>query len=200
MKKAPTDPGQARGLYETLITQALAERLRLLDAREHVRRVGLQSADAADRIALHLGRLIARVIESLPEDTRVERGIDLARQLVALLDTQVGDIGAIAESPIEPGEVLRAIVGRLPDGTPEDVPMPSIPLLDTTLLTNAPDEPRVGHQLAAEIHSTDRIDLLMAFIRRSGVRPLIPALRRYCEAGRILRATQRHDHRGEFGA
>jgi hypothetical protein len=122
MKKAPTEPGQARGLYETLITQALAERLRVLDPREHVHRVGLQSADAADRIALHLGRLIARVIDSLPEDTRVERGVELARQIVAMLDTQIGDIDAIDESPIEPGEVLRAVVGRLPDGTPEDCP------------------------------------------------------------------------------
>jgi hypothetical protein len=33
MKKAPTDPRQPRGLYETLITQALVERLRLLDGR-----------------------------------------------------------------------------------------------------------------------------------------------------------------------
>ena len=187
MKKTTTDPGQARGLYETLITGALAERLASLDPRESVRRDGLQSADAADRIALHLGRLIARVIDSLPDDTRVERGVDLARKLVGLLDAQVEDIGTSAESPASPGEVLRAIVGRLPDGTPEDLPMPSIPLLDTTLLTNAPDEPRVGHQLATEIYSADRIDLLMAFIRRSGVRPLLPALRRHCEAGRALR-------------
>jgi HKD family nuclease len=187
MKKAPTEPGQARGLYETLITQALAERLRVLDPREHVHRVGLQSADAADRIALHLGRLIARVIDSLPEDTRVERGVALARQIVGLLDTQIGDIDAIDESPIEPGEVLRAVVGRLPDGTPEAVPLPSTPLLDTILLTNAPEETRVGRQLETEIHSADRIDLLMAFIRRSGVRLLLPALRRYCEAGGALR-------------
>ncbi len=187
MKKTPADPSQARGLYETLITQALADRLRQLDPREHARRVGLLPAEAADRIALHLARLIARVIDSLPDDTRVERGVDLARQLVALLDAQVDDLDAISEAPIEPGEVLRAIVGRRLDGEPDELSMPAIPLLDTTLLTNAPDEPRVGHQLAAEIDSADRIDLLMAFIRRSGLRPLLPALQRYRETGRALR-------------
>jgi HKD family nuclease len=46
------------------------------------------------------------------------------------------------------------------------------------LLTNAPGEPRVGSQLETEIHSADRIDLLMAFIRRSGIAPLLAALRR----------------------
>jgi len=44
-----------------------------------------------------------------------------------------------------------------------------IPLLDTTLLTNAPGEPRVGSQVLEEIPSADRIDIVMAFIRQSGI-------------------------------
>src|SRR5262249_2926557 len=64
---------------------------------------------------------------------------------------------------------------------------PLIPLLDTTLLTNAPGEPRVGSQLVAEIASADRLDVVMAFIRRSGIRPFLDALRRHVEAGPALR-------------
>ena len=56
------------------------------------------------------------------------------------------------------------------------MPEPLIPLLDTTLLTNAPGEPRVGNQLLTELHSADRIDLVMAFIRRSGIGPLLDTL------------------------
>ena len=59
--------------------------------------------------------------------------------------------------------------------------------MDTTLLTNAPGEPRVGHQVLTEIRSADRIDVVMAFIRRSGIAPLMPALREHCAAGRGLR-------------
>jgi hypothetical protein len=69
---------------------------------------------------------------------------------------------------VEPGTVLHAILQRRPDGTPQPITEPLIPLLDTTLLTNAPGEPRVGRQIEAEIHSADRIDLVMAFIRRTG--------------------------------
>jgi superfamily II DNA or RNA helicase len=83
--------------------------------------------------------------------------------------------------------VLRAIRRRLPDGTPERIPAPLIPLLDTTILTNAPGEPGVGHQIQAEIASADRIDLVMAFIRRSGINPLKEALRRHAEDGKPLR-------------
>ena len=87
----------------------------------------------------------------------------------------------------DPASVLRAIRRQLPDGRPQEIPKPLIPLLDTTLLTNAPGEPRVGHQIQAEIASADRIDLVMAFIRRTGINPLMDALRRHTEDGKPLR-------------
>ena len=82
-----------------------------------------------------------------------------------------------------PARSCARSLARLPDGSPESIPEPLIPLLDTTLLTNAPGEPRVGSQLLTEIHSADRIDVVMAFIRRSGIAPLLDALRRHCSSG-----------------
>ncbi|MFM8310351.1 MAG: DUF3427 domain-containing protein, partial [Ilumatobacteraceae bacterium] len=52
--------------------------------------------------------------------------------------------------------------------------------------------PRVGHQIAAEIDSAQHIDVLMAFIRKSGIHPLLPMIRRHTAAGgqiRILTTT-----------
>lgn len=179
--------GAVRGLYETLMTDALAGRLGALDSRTVAYHEPLSPADAPDRIALHLGRVIARVLADVPERDRVGRAVSLARELIALIDAQVAGADAAPDSPTRPGSVLQALVGRLPDGTPDIFSRPSIPLLDTLLLTNAPGEPRAGHAIPAEVHSADRIDLLMAFIRCSGLRPLAGALRRHCEAGRALR-------------
>ena len=55
------------------------------------------------------------------------------------------------------------------------------------MLTNAPGEPTIQHELIAEIPSAERIDILMAFVRWSGVRPLMPALRRHRDEGRPVR-------------
>ncbi len=54
-------------------------------------------------------------------------------------------------------------------------------------MTNARDQPRVGSEIEAEIASADRIDLVLAFIRWTGIRPLLPHLRRHVEDGRELR-------------
>jgi hypothetical protein len=91
------------------------------------------------------------------------------------------------EQPAEPARLLTAVRGVTPGGQPEGIAPPLIPLLDTTLLTNAPGEPDVGRQLVEEIESADRVDIVMAFIRRSGIRPLLDALRRFTDSGRALR-------------
>ena len=39
----------------------------------------------------------------------------------------------------------------------------------------------VGHELRGEVPSADAIDVVMAFARWSGVRPLVDVLRRHCE-------------------
>ncbi len=178
-------PAPPRGLYEVLITAAIEARLTEPADRSEVLRGDLREADAADRIAFHLAQVVERAVASFDRKERVEKGIALARKLIE--DIRSVTESAASEEPVTPGAVLRAIVSRLPDGTLEAISEPLIPLLDTTLLTNAPGEPRVGNQVRTEIHSADRIDIVMAFIRRSGIAPLLEALRGHCGAGRPLR-------------
>lgn len=176
-----------RGLYEVLITEAIASQLRNLGDDLHASRTGVRPAEAPDRLALHLGRIVQRAIAGVDDADRVAVGVALARKLIEQIDKTISGSQAGPEAPIEPGTVLRAVLGRTPDGRVETMPEPLIPLLDTTLLTNAPGEPRVGNQLLTELHSADRIDLVMAFIRRSGIVPLLDTLRNHCQSGRELR-------------
>ncbi len=175
------------GLYDQLITELL--RLRLAEQGESlgVHTNGLRHAEAADRLALHLARLIERAVDALPDERRVADGTALARQLIEYLVQATGVDALRDERPAEPAQLLRAIRGRTPDGRFGDVAEPLIPLLDTTLLTNAPGEPSLVHQVNTEVASADRIDLVMAFIRRSGIRPLQPSLRAHTAVGRPLR-------------
>ena len=184
-------PSLERGLYEVLVTEALDERLRNLTTTLEPIRTALRAPEAADRIALHLSRLIERVVNNIGEGERTNVGLDLARRLIDLLREMpsADDVGA--ERPVAAGDVLERVVGRLPDGRPDDITSPMIPLLDTTLLTNAPGEPRVGNQILTEIRSADAIDVVIAFIRYSGIAPLLETLRRHRSDGNELRVLTR---------
>ena len=186
-----------RGLYETLLTEALDTRLARLDDQHSPALTALPDADAADRLSMHVAQLLERAVSLLPEGERARRGTQLARDLVERLieALQIADIGQATaretlreERPIaEPARLLTAVRRLRIDGQPEALEPPLIPLLDTTLLTNAPGEPSVGRQIVEEIESADRVDIVMAFIRRSGIRPLLDALGRFTGSGGVLR-------------
>lgn len=147
----------ARGLYESLLTEALAGELAELSERLEVRRAPLHEAEAADRLALHVARVLERAVRALEPKQRVVVGAALARRIIELCVEAANASALAAEAPVEPLQLLVSVLERLPDGRAEELRAPLIPLLDTALLTNAPGEPRVGHQLLTEIHSAGAI-------------------------------------------
>ncbi len=176
------------GLYEALLTIRLQEVVDRLPAEMSPEVGGLINAEAADRVSRHLAQLIARAIQAFPEAERASRAVELAAEALAFLQTKSSrDLGLAGEEPVAPGSVLQAIWPRLPDGTRRRIGRPLTPLLDTTVLTNAPGEPVLIHEIRAEIPSCDGIDVLMAFIRWSGVRGMLDALRTHCQDGKPLR-------------
>lgn len=179
-------PGLHQGLYEQLVTEGLEQALSMLDTRHRAILGKLHPEEAADRLAFHLASLVRRAVSALDPKQRLEVGVQLAREVAHLLAAESKGIDASdALSPA--GTMLEAIAKLRPDGEPERLPLPATPLLDTTLLTNAPGEPRIGFQLNSEIPSADRIDVLMAFVRQTGIRPMLDLLRRHVQDGRPLR-------------
>lgn len=174
------------GLYETILTEAFAGRLSRID-EQLIDRRGLRAADASDRIAQYLARELGRALDSVADSDRVAVGIGVARRLLNELISSLPQAMADADSFMPTSEVLHAIGERRLDGSVRMPTHPLIPLLDTTLLTNAPGEPRVGSQVVTEIDSADEIDVVMAFVRRSGLLPMTAALREHCARGRRLR-------------
>jgi HKD family nuclease len=135
-----------------------------------------------------VSRQVERALLNVSDGDRARVGVRVAR---ALLD-RPGELVATDRSglPVEPAAVLQAVRRRNPDGTPAQMGVPLIPLLDTTLLTNAPGEPTLWSQSRSEIESADGIDVVMAFIRRSGIAPLLDSLQR---APRSRRASAHPD-------
>lgn len=184
---AAGDDSPGEGIYEELLTPRLVAELASVGKGFELEKAGLDAAEAADRLALHLAELVDRTIRQLPDSTRVNAGSDIVRRVgVHLAD--IADAPELKQDVItEPPSVLRAIKGRNPDGSPRNPTRPLTPLLDTTLLTNPRGEPALSKQLLSEIPSAGSIDAIIAFIRYSGIRPMLDALRRHCAEGRQLR-------------
>lgn len=181
------------GLYDELITVALGRLVDGLGESSRAQRLELGSDAAPRRLADHVGHVVSMVLASLDDEGRVETGVALVQDLLAVLAHHIPE--TLDELQIaRPPAILTAVEPRQPDGSYREIERPLTSLHDTTLLVNAPGEPTILHELIGEIPSSQRIDVLMAFVRLSGIRPMLPKLRRHIESRRPGPPAHHHVH------
>jgi HKD family nuclease len=162
----------APGLYEALITEEL--RARIEHARRQGKIVDLKAIDdqaLADVLSRHLHDrvrdLMAGVGRSRPDRREVQ--INLANRLLHELAEPYGSDATVV---LEPDASLLLEVGEPGPGGEgwSSTPRPGISLRNSVLLTNGHRDLQIGTQVALEILSADRVDLLCAFVRFAGIR------------------------------
>ncbi len=153
-------PPLAEGIYEHLLTELLERDV----SAAAPARAELAAIDRVD-LPAWLSRHFARELENALRDVPTAAAqLALTHALLARLADLAPHSGAHAADITAPPQVLRSVYRNAP-------PLrPASPLSTTTLLTRAPKDPALGHELSREIASADRIEILAAFITMGGVR------------------------------
>ncbi|MDH6577548.1 DEAD/DEAH box helicase [Kitasatospora sp. MAP5-34] len=169
------------GLYERVITDDLAEQLtRMSKSGWQVteREVGSESTPFV--LARHIAASVQRALQELKPEQRVEA----ANRVLAALPTP-GEASIAADQVVEGPRELIALAQEEAPGVYSVRPM--TPLSESALLTNAPEERSLGHELRAEIVTADQVDLLCAFVKWHGLRIIEDQLRELDRRGLRLR-------------
>ncbi|MGC5563294.1 DUF3427 domain-containing protein [Streptomyces sp. FR-108] len=170
------------GVYEQLITEGLHGQIEEFEGAGWKALHEEVSAESSPHVlARHIAEVVGRRLSRLPHDKQVAA----ANQILA----------SLAESAPEPDEDGAAIVDgprQLLALAKEEAPgvyalRPHTPLSETSLITNASDDPSLGAELRAELATADRVDLLCAFVKWYGIRVLEDSLRAAKERGVRIR-------------
>jgi superfamily II DNA or RNA helicase/HKD family nuclease len=165
------------GLYESPLTARLRKHLEG-SPQSHQRVSRVPEADAAELLVQHAARAIRGALVEL--HTAEDRVRAVNRILEGL---------GVPDEVLDPDlHILQRVAPDIGAGviTYPDV-RPAIPLGETALLTNARNEPQLGHELRAEIDTSDKVDLLCAFVKWQGLRLLEEQLGRLRERSGTLR-------------
>lgn len=166
------------GLYDSLLTARLRDQLAALtnvSAQTHA----LDEPDAPARFARFLADEVRRLLGDLHGDERIEKQAAIVNELLAFLKQKAESEST--DTIAAPPQLLLAI-----HRTPKPPPRPLTPLGTSTLLIR-PGKPDLGHELAAELASSDRVDALVSFVTWSGFRRLRRTLEDHAGAGRKIR-------------
>lgn len=169
------DDAPVQGLYDSLLTRHLAKLSNSWRESGHLVEVDhVDKAEVAHLLGRFVGETAARAFASLKSP---EEQVYLANQLLR----QLADPEIVEDGPSR----LLSVVKDAPGATSPVRPLTS--LSEAALLTNAPEDPNLAHELVTELASADRVDLLCAFVKWSGLRILEQALAELPRRGVPLR-------------
>jgi superfamily II DNA or RNA helicase len=174
------------GLYEQLIDVMLDGRLRALPGNVfEVQREKVDEAEAHVVLSRYLQKVIRKVLRSLPARNRLENQVALTNRIIALIGELTGDADLGEAALPADTEMLLAILARLnlppPARSSDLVPRPLTRLSQSSLFTGSRTEPSLASELKKEILSADRIDILMSFIKWSGLRIIADELKEFTD-------------------
>ncbi|CAB4342690.1 MAG: DUF3427 domain-containing protein [Actinobacteria bacterium] len=146
------------GIYEELVTEQLDS---ALNTSAESNRQEIKDADeSAKKLTTHITGRIFRHLSSL----RPENQLEVSNSILGLI--HLGDL------ILDPAEQLLSVRRTISDPESMINSRPQTPLTELALLTNSKGEPGIGQELRAELQSADAVDILVAFIKKSGLNNL----------------------------
>jgi superfamily II DNA or RNA helicase len=133
-------------------------------------------------------RLLQVSIESISKSDRIDEGLAICNDLIRSI---VEQSNGLSFDDFATDKLLLSLYrdDGFSDETYKNFSFrPGIPLSQSALLVNARDEYRIGAELKKEIKSANRIDLICAFIKWSGLRLIKNELKECIENGVEVRA------------
>ena len=179
------------GLYEQVINNALNRELS--EVPEACKSTApIDTAEASKVLAQYLTEVVQKGLDNVQDNGGIEAQIELANQIVSIIQTTTKEADFAALGVDRQAEQLLALLWkndpRLAAGkAAKDIERPETSLAQSSLFTGAIHEPQMYTELKKEIVSADRIDMLVSFIKWSGLRLLMDELRQFTQNGGELR-------------
>jgi len=178
-----------KGLYEQVISKGLENELSQSD--QLAQTASIDKAEAAKVLSKYIAQIAEQHLQQM-QDTGgdLKDQIALTNRIIQTLSDEKNQAD-VTESVAERGEQLLAVLEKKNSiqALQEKAEMvrPETSIAQTSLFTGAVHEPQMYSELKKEIVSSNRIDMLVSFIKWSGLRLIIDELSAFARNGGKLR-------------
>ncbi len=181
------------GIYEQLITRLVRSNINSLD-QEHfyLNEANIDKEEASLILSKHLSYSIKRALELIKGDTKLKTQIKIANTIIKILRDELEDVDFNNDLIETEGNILKAVFSKI-DNHYADLDLklveitPYTRLTHSELFTGSNKGLSLESELRKEILSSNQVDLIVSFIKFSGIRILEPALRKFTNSGGQLR-------------
>lgn len=178
------------GIYEEVINQHLKQELDKLGLDTYaIEKEHLDVEEARKILSSYISTITRKALKFVRENESDDREallgqIRTCNNIISILSEQLGDDELRRLEIDEEGEVLTSIYSKINNIRSiknEKVVRPITPISQSSLFTGSNYEPNMMGELKREIQTSDKIDMLVSFIKWSGLRCIIDELREFTE-------------------
>jgi superfamily II DNA or RNA helicase len=179
------------GLYEQVINKELAYELD--QASDKLKATApIDPAEASKILSEYIANIVEKGLENVKDNGgKVKTQIDLANKLVQTIISETKEADFHGLSVDQRAEQLLALLNKQNTvyavNEKAEIIRPHTSIARSSLFTGAIHEPSMATELKKEILSADRIDMLVSFIKWSGLRLIINELQSFTQRGGQLR-------------
>jgi superfamily II DNA or RNA helicase len=181
------------GIYEEIVTRLVKNKIEQLDPDKfYIKEVPIDKAEASEMLTLRISQTIKYALNTLKGDNILEQQIEIANKIIHFLRDEIKREDFNQDIIATEGKILKAVFEKV-DAHFSDLDLhlkeitPYTRLSHSELFTGGNSDTTLESELRKEILSSNRIDLLVSFIKWKGIIILENALRKFTNAGGKLR-------------
>jgi superfamily II DNA or RNA helicase len=183
-----------QGIYEELVTQLVSNKINELSKNSYyINKTKIDKEEASIIISRHLSKTIKGALDLLKGEHQIESQIEIANKIIQFLKVELKDNDFDKDLIESEGEILKAVFTKI-DAHFSNLDLhlkeitPYTRLTHSELFTGGSNTGlSLESELKKEILSSDRIDLLVSFIKFKGIIILERELKEFVQRGGQLR-------------
>lgn len=186
-----------QGIYEELVTQLVTQKINELDKGDfYINKTNIDKVEASSLLAQHISRTIKSALDFVKGvkdgESKLEIQIKIANKIILFLKEELKNEEFVKDLIEVEGQILKAVFSKI-DSHFSDLNLrlkeitPYTRLIHSELFTGGNTGLSLESELKKEILSSDRIDLLVSFIKFKGIIILEKELKEFTQRGGQLR-------------
>ncbi len=158
-----------QNFYESPINKSLEAKLEKMLIDHEIIKEDMDGAEAASILSLYLKRALEYGLRHYSKQSELQTQVDITNLLLGELSRLTEDEG-LEDWLLTESRLLKVIASKPVDKKLLLEKIPQTSLSKSSLFTGSQSEPQVYRELKREIASADQVDLLVSFIKFSGLR------------------------------
>lgn len=185
------------GIYEAVVNKQLKEKIENNKKYYFTYDEEIDKAESSKILSDYLTDVVKSSLDVIDEKTNkdniIERKIKLINKIIGTINEEIEDKELLDNEVDISGKQLLSVVKKenninyIKNKKIAEVIRPGTSIAQSSLFTGANNEPQMQSELRKEILSSNRVDILVSFIRWSGLRMIIDDLKEFTKNGGKLR-------------